>query len=1565
MISKFLKLKPKFDNNFLDVKIYINDVRCILSDLNRYDINLIDNCGENYLVSHIVFNRLPHTFKQELSRKLGNNYPKLQDIFDNYAEVIKTINLNQTRLTEVKPPKNSGSFSRTSDSKPIFRTNFVSDGAANQRVKNCKFCNCNGHNMFSCKRYQKLDDRKARCVELGLCSKCSSSKHGSSNCRILDFACYLCKRNDHISALCPKLYSHVNTNFCINASADSGKTYILPSMFITIGSGNSKIKVRCLIDTGSQRSYLSRKVHDKIRSKATNKTRMLINTFLESEYKEFIETAIDVKFDGNSQFTMPFLISDDVDLTYQIDGLVTAYSNISKHFDLIDDLDSDVVHLEGLLGIDAIQYFQFYEVIPCLSGSAVKLANCIVPIGNVDSFLTESQLSEKYRTKNEKVDSSINSSFVNFVLNPIKTRFDPVGSIVSDSLVDDRLDDLFKVESLGITDNSQYDQHYLNEFDSNLSFENGKYEVKLPWTNNITNVKSNFDISKQILNRVIDKLIRDDLYSEYDAVLQQQLNDDIIEPIDLNKISYEDHVWIPHRPVIKQQDNVTTKLRIVLNCSLKIGNSPSLNEAAYPGIDLLSNMMELLIKIRNNKYFVMSDIKQAFLMIKIKTESDRNKFSILWKDTEGNLVGYRYKSIVFGFISSPFILNHVIKYHISKYDCDHVFQILDENLYVDNLFFTGSNNEFLSDLYTQTYERMKDGGFELRSWVTNNPRLSEQIAEDGSGTSHSQQYEKVLGYKYLPQSDEMALADCEDIPVGEVVTKRTILSVVSQIFDPLGQYLPVTVRGKILLQRLWKEKYGWDEAVSDDIRADWLKIKTEFSKLPNIPFPRQAYENECELLICCDASKDLYGFSCYAKSSINGKFETNLIFAKSKIAPVKSKSLPTLELLSAFLAIKCLPNILNGLKGRVTNVTLCLDAQIVLSWILTKNVKTKNLFASNRIKDITKYREEIFSNYSIDIKFKYIPTEFNPADLLTRGITHKSFVTNIEFWRHGPEFLNDSSIRWPEKELRCLSESSKILARSVIASKIETILPIDRFSDVNRLIRVTALVFKFIYMLKKKSKDQCELVNESKLYWLKHEQQTNFIDEYNFLNSSKTKNVPPRVNNLNLFLDSNDLIRSKGRLDKCLKLSPDQCNPVLLPKFSLYTKLIILDCHKNCKHLGVSSTISNIRKSGYWIPQIRSIVKSVLSKCILCKKMNSLAFKYPKPTNYFKPKVNFVKPFLHTGMDFTGHIFVKLGDSLVKMYLLVFTCLNIRAVHLELVPSMSCKDFLLAFVRFCNSCCIPECIYSDNASSFLLAMGIISKSHVDNDFTSYLVRNSIRHIKIPLYSAWVGSAWERMIRTIKSSLHKVIGRKHVDYFNLITVLSEIQHAINSRPLTYVDSDNLNIISPNSFLKFDTGRRILYGSMSGVELAAPSRAELVSTFETMEDMLDKMKDVWYDDYLLSLRENALDLYQETWENRVHPGEVVLISSFNKPRTLWQLGKITETITGGDGKIRFAKVLRPDGTEGEYAINLLYPLEISQELVESQDPEDCSPEYATSRRPKRAAAVKCLQRMKRSN
>jgi hypothetical protein len=356
-----------------------------------------------------------------------------------------------------------------------------------------------------------------------------------------------------------------------------------------------------------------------------------------------------------------------------------------------------------------------------------------------------------------------------------------------------------------------------------------------------------------------------------------------------------------------------------------------------------------------------------------------------------------------------------------------------------------------------------------------------------------------------------------------------------------------------------------------------------------------------------------------------------------------------------------------------------------------------------------------------------------------------------------------------------------------------------------------------------------------------------------------------------------------------------------------------------------------------------------------------------------RDRVNFIRPFENTGVDFTGHFFVQLAGTCVKMYLVIFTCLSVRAIHLEVVPDMSTKSFLSAFLRFMNRFGLPKSIYSDNAPSFVQSAELLNKSFSDSCFSEYLAKNNVKHYRIPLYSPWAAASWERLLRVVKNSLYKSIGRNKIEYFNFLTLISDVQEAINSRPLTYRDTSDQSheVVTPNSFIRVGMSNNLTFGALSS-DLNVPSRADLIKTLEIREDALDKFKALWYEEYLLSLRETLNNLYQPKWEDRIKIGDIVLISAPNKPRPLWIMGRICKLFTGNDGKTRSAEVLRPDRSTGVYSISLLYPLELSLDSVSPYRPPEVPPTVAgassggglVETRVKRRAAEQCLQRLRAS-
>ena len=195
-----------------------------------------------------------------------------------------------------------------------------------------------------------------------------------------------------------------------------------------------------------------------------------------------------------------------------------------------------------------------------------------------------------------------------------------------------------------------------------------------------------------------------------------------------------------------------------------------MNEAAYPGVNLSSDMLDLL-KFKSEKYVLLADVRKAFLMIRLKENRDKNRFCFFLKLSE-ELVCFRYNALIFGFIASPFVLNYVVKHHLSKYPDSACIDMLKNNFYVDNLIKSHNCPRRLLSLYQEDVKIMSEGGFLLRSCNSNNTELRSQMNKDGSLVQDSP-WEKGLGYLYNPTTDKMRVS-CSSLRAGARTERNTL-----------------------------------------------------------------------------------------------------------------------------------------------------------------------------------------------------------------------------------------------------------------------------------------------------------------------------------------------------------------------------------------------------------------------------------------------------------------------------------------------------------------------------------------------------------------------------------------------------------------------------------------------------------------------------------------------------------------------------------------------------------------------------------------------------------------------
>ena len=357
------------------------------------------------------------------------------------------------------------------------------------------------------------------------------------------------------------------------------------------------------------------------------------------------------------------------------------------------------------------------------------------------------------------------------------------------------LDNFYSLQSIGIKeeDSLAYENDQVEKFKESISYKDGHYYVKLPWKADlIKQVPSNLKISLAVAERVYDKLEHKGIVDKYEEVFDQQEALGIIEPVERRVPGL---VFIPHCPAIKMEDLITTKIRPVFNCSLKVGKSPSLNEAAFPGIDLMNNLLSLLLYFRTMHYVVLADIMEGFLQIRLSAEEDRNRFCFFRK-IDGRYIPYKYNTIIFYFVSSPFILNYIVQHHLTVNSHLEVAPLIRNKFYVDNLIYTSNELGELPQMVDRVNKVMLAGWLPLREWTSNNTSVLFPLQEEEICNAEEV---RVLGYLYNKVEDSLRLKNAS--PDCNTSTKRQILSSLASVFNPIGIFAPVLLQGNGLSEK--------------------------------------------------------------------------------------------------------------------------------------------------------------------------------------------------------------------------------------------------------------------------------------------------------------------------------------------------------------------------------------------------------------------------------------------------------------------------------------------------------------------------------------------------------------------------------------------------------------------------------------------------------------------------------------------------------------------------------------------------------------------------------------------
>ncbi|XP_064637218.1 uncharacterized protein LOC135493659 [Lineus longissimus] len=579
----------------------------------------------------------------------------------------------------------------------------------------------------------------------------------------------------------------------------------------------------------------------------------------------------------------------------------------------------------------------------------------------------------------------------------------------------------------------------------------------------------------------------------------------------------------------------------------------------------------------------------------------------------------------------------------------------------------------------------------------------------------------------------------------------------------------------------------------ENLLAAWETWKKDLPGLRSVAIPRWYFTAETkgriQLHHFCDASETGYGSVAYLRKIYDdGRIECAFLIAKSRTAPAKFVSVPRLELQAAVIAVRVDGLVRRELDLLVEDTYFWTDSKITLQYIRSEDRRFKT-YVANRV-------GEIRDGSKID-QWQHIPGCMNPADLASRGQSVKSFL-KASHWFRGPEFLWGSEENWPNVEVPPLPnedpeiKEERIIGAIGVEEKPVVSKLLERYSNWTRLVRAVVILRKFCSYLRDKSSVERKIIaddmKEATLVIVKSVQKAEFQEDIESLENIGRVKTKSKLKCLSPVL-IDGLLRVGGRIAGA-PVSFDCAYPMILSKHHHVSNLLIEHFHLATKHAGQEHVLAKMRES-FWIPQARFAVRRILKKCIGCRKRLAQRMTQRMANLPDMRLIAYDPPFTRTGVDYYGPMLVKRGRSTVKRWGVLFECMNVRAVHLEIAESMDTSSFVNALRRFIGRRGCPSDMWSDNGTNFVGGQRELREAMEQwnqGQIEAELSQKGIRWHFQPPGAPHMSGVWERLVRSTKRTLKAILGEGLVSDETLHTAHVEAEAILNSRPLCKASED---------------------------------------------------------------------------------------------------------------------------------------------------------------------------------
>ena len=1077
---------------------------------------------------------------------------------------------------------------------------------------------------------------------------------------------------------------------------------------------------------------------------------------------------------------------------------------------------------------------------------------------------------------------------------------------------------------------SQEDQRAMAILEKTTKFVDGHFQTGLLWKHDRATTASllNTDASEVTARSRTLKMIKrlaktPGLKEKVENRIQDLIESKFAEVVPTPNHKSDITWYLPSVVVVHENKE---KPRFCLDCRAET-HGVSLNSVLLTGTGEMKTVYSALQNTRLFDYLAVGDIKDFFHKVAIAEEDkDAQRFFRWIPGRDDELECLRMTCNMFGAACSSTNAAHAFRKNAEvngKGFSDEVIKAVD-GAYVDDVPVCAPSEKELIALVHGLIDMCKMGDFTLTKFFSNSRALLESLPEEARAKDFKDPNlpfptASVLGVKYNPGGDTFSVKDSSEKVGGGSSPKnrKQLLSAVMSVWDPLGIGSPFVLIGKKLNQRLCFLKLPWDAPLPDDIQAEVDKWYSQICKLSSITIPRSfsllTSTQPCTLHTFTDASWIAY--AAVGFYVVDGTDQVHWISSRSRVSPNHdpdvdvSGSTPRIELQGAVAGVELATQIQEEINVTVSRKFFHTDSTTVFWWIQNREEKYP-VFVANRLNKI-----HLASNPQ---DWRHVPSPLNPADVASRG----AMPDDKEAWtlfHQGPSFLRRPESEWPPLPTRQPEAMVGALTtpQDQQESGVESIFDgiLRRKSNFQSAKRILCYVFRFIANCKARPHSNPtslphSLPSVAELQAVESRivldvQRRHFQPEVDAL---KDANVDPhrvkRVLNRSAsvlrqlcpFVDDDGILRVGGRLER--DEEPWEVNhPIILPYIDAFTDHVIYDFHVSNAHAGVEFVLCGLRRR-FWILRGRQRIKSIIWRCIPCRRVHRRP-EQQRMSDLPEFRLTVAEAFTDTAVDLSGPHQVKSGKKPLKVWIVLFVCLRVRAVYFDVVRSLEAQEFIDALQRFHALYPTVKRLVSDCGTNLIGANNVLKKMlHEWKDNTHHhLAPRGISWEFIPPHAPHMGGSWERIVGVMKRTLQH-LARTDMPFEKFRTAVCVAAGIVNRRPLTRtsVDSADVSALTPIHFI---LPAKVITPSSDCLPSEPLSGSALRRSMDTLRPYVDGFWKRFKMDYIAVLQR------RQKWINKsrnIQEGDLVLVIDELSPREHWPLAIVTKVHPGEDGLVR---------------------------------------------------------------